>query len=180
MMKNVMARRIVNTVFVLVLHIPLSFVSGLVTIGLMERYFSASLLTILMLPVDLVISLVNFLLAYLLTAAISREKISMKRGILGALCFMGVDTVLPIVGAAIVALVLPGASQNMIVLFLLNYVPLIVGAFVAGLISFPEPKAAPVYGAPYPYQVPCGVQPPYPQAPYAAPEVPAEDGTQDT
>ena len=45
-MKNVVVRRIVNTVFVLVLHIPLSFVSGLVTIGLMERYFSASLLTI--------------------------------------------------------------------------------------------------------------------------------------
>ena len=167
-MKNTMVRRIVNTVFVLVLHIPMDFVSGLVTIGLMERYFAGSLLTILMLPVDLVISLVNFLLAYLLTAAISREKISMKHGFLGALCFMGVDTILPIVVIAVLVLVLPGATQNMIVLFLLNYVPLTVGAFVGGLISFPEPKAAPVYSMPQMY----------PQAPYGYPQPPAEDPAQ--
>ena len=179
-MKNLNTKRLVNAALSAVIAFLITQLLGVVKTFLF-RTFGAVVVVIVNVFLSFGVDLACFLLAYLITcSAICKEKPEMKKGLIGALCCMGISLVVGFVIGLVTGLFpgLYGLPLFNIITGVLNFAGGFLAAYLAGFVCFREPSVSAPYGAPQGnYDMP---QTPYaaPQAPQAAPEAPAEPGAE--
>ncbi len=192
-MKNLNTKRLVNAALSAVIAFLITQLLGVVKTFLFHM-FGAMVVVIVNVFLSFGVDLAGFLLAYLITtAAICKEKAVMKKGLIGALCCMGISLVVGFVIGLVTGLFpgLYGLPLFNIITGVLNFAGGFLAAYLAGFVCFREPAVIAPYGAPQgnygmpqaPYGAPQGnygmPQPPYgapqgnygmPQTPYGAPQ----------
>ena len=189
-MKNLNTKRLVNAALSAVIAFLITQLLGMVKTFLFHT-FGAVVVVIVNIFLSFGVDLASFLLAYLITcSAICKEKPEMKKGLIGALCCMGISLVVGFVIGLVTGLfpALYGLPLFNIITGVLNFAGGFLAAYLAGFVCFREPSVSAPQGNYNMPQVPYGApqgnyympQAPYaaPQAPQAAPEAPAELGAE--
>ena len=180
-MKKPFVKYLISTLITLVFLFVANFLTGLVNVLIADRVMITSILGLVMQVSDLVLGTVFYFvaafLAYLLgSKLLMKGAARVKQSLLGALVCTAIahilDQLVGLIGT--IALVLLGYTWSttwFAASTVVSCLLAILGAFLGSMICLRE-KKVPAYMAPQ--YMPYGV----PQAPYAAPQPPAEDPAQ--